>query len=44
LPAVTDVESAMAEGAPQLHDNIPGNVASHTELELGDLEKGFAEA
>ena len=44
LPAVTDVESAMAEGAPQLHDDIPGNVASHTELELGDLEKGFAEA
>ncbi|MCH8309951.1 MAG: xanthine dehydrogenase family protein molybdopterin-binding subunit [Chloroflexi bacterium] len=44
LPAVTDVESAMAEGAPQLHENIPGNVASHIEVELGDIEKGFAEA
>ncbi|MDP6453835.1 MAG: xanthine dehydrogenase family protein molybdopterin-binding subunit [SAR202 cluster bacterium] len=44
LPAVTSVESALAEGAPQLHENFPGNIASHAEIELGDLDKGFAEA
>jgi carbon-monoxide dehydrogenase large subunit len=27
LPAVTDGEKAVAPGAPQLHDNAPGNVA-----------------
>jgi aerobic carbon-monoxide dehydrogenase large subunit len=27
LPAVTDGEKAVAKGAPQLHDNAPGNVA-----------------
>jgi len=27
LPAVTDLEAAIAPGAPQLHDEAPGNVA-----------------
>jgi carbon-monoxide dehydrogenase large subunit len=27
LPAVTDGEKAVQAGAPQLHDNVPGNVA-----------------
>lgn len=44
LPAVTDVETAIANGAIQLHEDIPGNVASHTEVVFGDIEKGFAEA
>src|SRR5690606_14404760 len=29
LPAVVDQEKAMAEGAPQLHDDVPGNLAFH---------------
>jgi len=44
LPSVTNVESAKAEGAPQLHENIPGNVASHTEMILGDVDEGFEAA
>ena len=55
LPAVTDVESAMAPGAPILHDHITTsgldgdapqgtNVANHNQHRLGDVEKGFAAA
>ncbi len=44
LPPVTSVEDAMAPGAPQLHEQYPGNVASHDQLSLGDVEKGFKEA
>lgn len=29
LPAVTDAERAMQEGAPLLHDDVPSNVAFH---------------
>ena len=43
LPSVT-VEEAIADGAPQLHENYKGNIASHSEMTLGDIEKGFAEA
>lgn len=44
LPAVFDPEAAMAEGAPQLHAEAPGNVAKNPSFEYGDLDKGFAEA
>lgn len=44
LPAVFDPEAAMREGAPQLHDHAPGNVAVNPVFEFGDLERGFAEA
>ena len=44
LPAVTTVEEAIADGAPQLHANYKGNVASHSEMVLGDIEKGFEDA
>ena len=44
LPAVTNVEDAMAPGAPQLHQQYEGNVASHDRLAIGDVEKGFQEA
>jgi carbon-monoxide dehydrogenase large subunit len=45
LPAVVTVEDAMAEGAPQLHHNVPGNVCF--EMDAGDanaVEKAFAGA
>lgn len=29
LPAVVDQEAAMREGAPQLHEDVPGNIAFH---------------
>jgi CO/xanthine dehydrogenase Mo-binding subunit len=44
LPSVATVEEAIADGAPQLHENYKGNIASHSEMTLGDIEKGFAEA
>ncbi len=44
LPTVFDPEQAMAEGAPQLHEHAPGNIAKHEVFSFGDLEQGFAEA
>ncbi|HJU18668.1 MAG TPA: xanthine dehydrogenase family protein molybdopterin-binding subunit [Stellaceae bacterium] len=55
LPHVIDVEAAMAEGAPLLHDDLytqgvdpkptrPSNVAKRMHFAKGDIEKGFAEA
>jgi aerobic carbon-monoxide dehydrogenase large subunit len=29
LPAVTTAEAALKEGAPQLHDSVPGNLCAH---------------
>src|SRR5581483_3150621 len=37
LPAVTDGEQAVARGAPQIHDNAPGNVAFT--WSIGDRDK-----
>lgn len=44
LPAVTDAEAAIADGAPQLHDDIPNNNIGHIEYSKGDVDKAFAEA
>ncbi len=44
LPAVTDVEEAMRLGASQLHDDLDGNVDSHSQLKQGDIEQGFKDA
>ena len=55
LPAVTNVESAMAPDAPVLHDHIitsgldgespkGTNVAAHHQFKLGDVDEGFADA
>ncbi len=44
LPAVFDPFEAMAEGAPQLHPNVPNNVITHYKVRTGDLETGWAEA
>ena len=55
LPHVMDVEAAMAEGAPILHDDMftagvepkptkPSNVSKVVRFAKGDVEAGFAEA
>ena len=55
LPHVMDVEAAMAEDAPLLHDNIftagiepkpekPSNIAKVVRFAKGDVEAGFGEA
>ncbi|MDA8194085.1 MAG: molybdopterin-dependent oxidoreductase [Thermaerobacter sp.] len=43
LPAVTDQREAMAEGAPQLHADAPGNVALHWTVG-NDTDEVFAQA
>jgi carbon-monoxide dehydrogenase large subunit len=44
LPAVVDPEKAAAPGAPQLHADIPGNVAFHWTVEGGDVAAAFSSA
>ena len=44
LPAVYDTESAMAEGAPSIHDQYERNTVITIDVERGDVEKAFAES
>jgi carbon-monoxide dehydrogenase large subunit len=44
LPAVVDPEKAAAAGAPQLHEQAPGNVAFHWTVEGGDVGAAFGAA
>ena len=55
LPAVSNAEDAMKPDAPILHEHITtaslgddtprgSNIASHVQYQLGDIEKGFAQA
>lgn len=44
LPAVFNVEDAIAEGAPQLHDRGPGNIAKTAMFETGDPDSALANA
>ncbi len=42
LPAVFTVEDALAEGAPLLHDEYPGNLCAEVHQEFGDVEAALA--
>jgi 4-hydroxybenzoyl-CoA reductase alpha subunit len=44
LPAVFDPIEAMQPGAPQIHDHVENNINILVPIEVGDVEKGFAEA
>ena len=44
LPAVFTIEDALAEGAPQLHDDKPGNVSVEVNINVGDVEAALASA
>jgi carbon-monoxide dehydrogenase large subunit len=44
LPAVTDVGEALAEGAPQVHDDAPGNKCYTWSLVTGEPDSVFASA
>ena len=43
LPFVLDVQKAMEEGAPQIHEEYPGNVLKHTSIRRGDYESARQE-
>lgn len=42
LPAVLTAKEAMAEGAPLVHENCPGNIAARTSFHFGDVDSAFA--
>ncbi len=55
LPHVLDIEAAMQDDAPILHDDLftkgleekpekPSNIATRAQMKLGDVESGFAAA
>lgn len=44
LPVELDLEKAVAEGAPLVHDDIPNNVAAHFIQESGDADAAFEKA
>ncbi len=44
LPATATIEDAIKEGAPQVHDNAPGNIGLRWHVKAGDVEKVFSEA
>ncbi|MBQ2782190.1 MAG: xanthine dehydrogenase molybdenum-binding subunit XdhA [Oscillospiraceae bacterium] len=43
LPFVLDVQKAMEEGAPQLHEAYPGNILKHTDMRKGDYAAAITE-
>jgi carbon-monoxide dehydrogenase large subunit len=44
LPALTDVDTALAFGAPLLHETAPGNVLLRRRFTRGDVDGAFAGA
>lgn len=42
-PFVLDVQKAMEDGAPQLHEQFPNNILKHTQIRKGDYEKAILE-
>ncbi len=43
LPFVLDVQKAMEEGQPQLHEDYPGNILGHSTLKVGDYAAAIQE-
>ena len=41
LPAVLNLDQALAAGAPLVHDDAAGNVAHHFNFERGDVDAAF---
>lgn len=44
LPAVVSPEEAARQGAPQLYDEVPGNVAFRWSMSSGDVDSAFSSA
>ena len=43
LPFVLDVQEAMKDGAPQLHDSCPNNILKHTSIQKGNYAEAIKE-
>ena len=44
LPTIFDTESALRDGAPQLHEDAENNIAVNPSFVFGDVEAGFEDA
>ena len=44
LPFVLDVQEAMKDSAPQLHERYPNNILAHTEIRKGNYEEAIKES
>ena len=44
LPVEMDLEAALLEDAPRVHDDLPGNLAAHVIQEKGNYQQAKAEA
>ena len=44
LPAVVDLEAALAAGTPRVHDQLPSNLAAHAVQRKGDNARARAQA
>ena len=42
-PFVLDVQEAMKDGAPQIHENCPNNILKHTSIRKGNYEEAIKE-
>lgn len=42
LPAVAQIEQALADDAPLVHEHIKGNVSFHSEFSTGDVDGAFS--
>lgn len=42
-PFVLDVQEAMKDGAPQLHEKYPNNILAHTNIRIGNYEEAIKE-
>ncbi len=42
-PFVLDVQEAMKDGAPQIHEKYPNNILKHTAIRRGDYEEAIKE-
>src|SRR5205085_1364656 len=44
LPAVVELDAALAPGAPLVHESLPGNRVTRIERQAGDVEAAMASA
>lgn len=44
LPVIIDLERALAEGAPRVHDDLPSNLAARIPVATGNTDKAFSDA
>ena len=44
LPAVFDIDSAIKEGSPVIHEATPNNISVDRKIQYGDITQGFKES